>query len=48
MVWVSFVPTFPTTEALHHLEKPQTVAPPPEEHEEDEEMEEAKAEPPKL
>lgn len=40
---------FPTTEALHHLEKPQfPVAPPPEEHEEDEEMEEAKAEPPKL
>eukprot|EP00434_Breviolum_minutum_P015300 symbB.v1.2.013484.t1/scaffold957.1/size148979/2 len=32
--------------ALHHLEKPQSVAPPPEEHEEDEEMEEAKAEPP--
>ena len=49
MVWVSFVPTFPQTEALHHLEKPQfPVAPPPEEHEEDEEMEEAKAEPPKL
>lgn len=38
----------PNTEALHHLEKPQTVAPPPDEHEEDEEMEEAKAEPPKL
>ena len=48
MLWVQVCSYVPNTEALHHLEKPQTVAPPPEEHEEDEEMEEAKAEPPKL